>query len=433
MHELYVYNQGSFEIYCTLIQESTSYRYNPTSATYVAEVLADWDDYVIDMTETNNNLFTVDMPASANGWYKVIYYVKSVIGSGGESGTSDTDANPLDLKINDDRFYWSGRIVDPEGPEGVTPPTLSDYSLISLNQIKRFLNLDYLDTDKDYLLTDLANFMQSKVEKIADRFLYERDYREKVITHRGRDINVKNWPVKYIKRISSGLQSGMTLTHSGSELRVTAGGKSTNRNSGKTGEGALVIQSISSVGVETVTELDFNTYPTIQLLVNKINSDIPNVSAVVVKNVPSLDIWQLTNVEFTENSVEIDIVSPASLKYQLHADVGAISLLDGFEHDSAPIFFSSIQNNRQNFVIVEYKAGFNPDSGDEEDELYIHQNLILECIRMAYHQIGKDTSLKSQQLDQGVGLNIQSFYSEADIEKFIKDKIGVTAQIFLAD
>ena len=410
--ELFSIYSGTQNVYCTLIQEATSYIYDTTTSTYVVEDIADWTNYVIDMSSTNEDIYTVDFPTSANGWYKVVYRVKGVA-----TGGIGDDASVSDIIISNARVYWSGRTVEPTAPEGVDPPTISDYAFVDLNTVKRFLDIDYLSTNKDYVLIDLINYITSRMEKIADRKFLARTYREQIFTNGQGNIIVKNWPVQTIYRIASATQTGMTLTHSGDELRVTVGSKSTDRANTTLGEGAIVIQSISSLGVLTITSFDLKTYPTLALLAAAINS-VTNVTCVVNTNAPSLDLWEVTNVTFTNTNTTIDIISTDNIQYKLQADCGVIEI--GVVPD---------------WVIVEYRGGFENNSdgqGDEETEFYYNVNVCLDCISLVYNTIAQKTNLKSNQFDTGETLNIQSYFSAQEIDDFITNKIRVTGDFALA-
>jgi len=378
---------GTNNIYCTILRESDSFVYEVATGDYVAYVALNWTDYALPLVEVFADRYAVDMPTSPVTVYVVTYREELVAGV-----PSDTD-----IILETNRFYFNGSILLPVPPIGVVPPVLCDQALVDTNTFKRYLNIDYDNTQSDYVLIDILNYITSKMTKLADRKWKIDTHREKIFTNGYGNVQVRNWPVKYISHISSGTQAGMKLSHSGDELRVTAG-CSTGRK--------LIIQSISSIGVETVTTLDFDDYLTLALLAAKINADVTNVSATVVKNAPSNDIWDYNNVQFTNTKMQFDIISQDNIEYQLNGDIGAISI-DG----SVP-----------NWVYVEYRGGF--DSGCNEPEYYHAQEVTLDCGKLIYDKIAKDSNLKSNQFDQGKSLNVQSYFSTAEIDKMILVKIN---------
>ena len=417
--ELWCPYVGNLTVYVTIIQESTNYVYDYVNAGYVTENIDNWANYAYPLEKTTEDMWSVDMPASPNGWYKFLYRVSDTEGTAGAYMPTISD-----IILRSERLFWSGRILIPSSPEGVTPPTLTPYALCTLNQAKRYLNLSYTGTAyADYLLIDILNFVHSKIEKAADRKLYLRDYREKVKFEPGDElVYLSNWPIHYIKRVGMGRERGLTITHSGDDLRCTVGSRYTDGPSNsQVGDGALIIQIIDINGEETVHTLDFYTYKTLNSLATHINDTISNVTATVVTNAPSIDLWDWSNVDTTNVSTTLEIIQTSTVPYQLIGNYGGVKLRYRLGYAGL--------SNICDYALVEYRGGYDENTSEYD----FMKHLVLDCTRLIYSKIGKDAMLKSRQIDTGEGLNVESYFSDTDIDKTISAKIQSMKEFALAE
>lgn len=390
-NEIGISYTGSNTTYAQITRESDLYKYNVLDSIYETETIT-YANYAIVMTEVATDLVAADMPTSSAGWYVVQYREQS----GGNPQNTD-------MLLRTDRIYWTGTVIAPVAPSVPSAPTLNTYAIVDVNQAKRFLNIDYDDVTKDAIITDLINIITGKLETF-DRRIAAREYYEKVYTNGDTNITLSNWPVKYIKRIGMGEYQAFSVQNTGNYMRANISVSDSHDDPiNSINEMFVVIQLTDQNGDENIYKIDCKTYKTITQIVNYINSNISGVSAAVIKDAPSKELWSQSPSDFTIGKMMISTTyvmqnTPYKIKY----NIGTVNF-------SQPL---------PSWIMVEYYAGFESTDG----EYYAAQSVVLECVKLMYDQIAKDWAAKSKSVDTGEAVNTASYWGALEMDKMIEYK-----------
>lgn len=393
-NELSVPYSGSATLYASIVRTSDLYHYQVDIDSYVVENIANWTKYAVPLTNSNEDLYTGTMPSSSLSDSYIISYREQA----GATPSKD------DLILRSDKIYWTGAAIGSPAPAGDTTPVLSSEAIVGLSQVKRFLNINTTDVGRDYLLTDIINYITSRFTSVAGRRMKAQMYKETLYTNNSTDIVLSNYPIKYIKSVTSGLYNVLKIsTPPLTYMRATVGfGVQEEKDIDATGQRWMEISLIDNNGEETNYKIDLFTYKTTAALTTYINANIPSVTATNMVNTLSRDLWMTTNVDFSIAPQWMPaIYRVPNYQWYLNRDIGAIKLY----YNEAP-----------EWVQIEYFAGIEPSDPEYSDA----QASVIECVNLMYAKCAKDPVRKSMTKDMGdEGSWQMSYHNDREIDNFI--------------
>lgn len=357
--ELIVSYQGSATIYAVIRDIADSTVWNGSS-------FEAWDDgniatYDVALTNRDGDLYSADMPSGIDaGDYRATYYVQA----GGTPATSD-------FIVGTARdFHWNGTAAS-----SVSSVTLSDYALTSLDSFKRYGRLS--GSADDTLITETINSVSAFIERVTGRKFVARDYRERYNGLGQSRLQLRQFPVQHLTRVSYGAGNALSLTFSGSGIRANA---SVYMPDSLDSSGGLRLVSVDSSGVATKTNLSFATYPSVSTLVTAISA-VSGWSASTLSNQPSRDLNQIIAGNALGKTVFVTYPDQ-ELTYIADFEGGTIELEGCGDHSSRfslrnqstnPVGFGHTDSfGARRFVagylniLVEYNAGYTTVPADVE-------------------------------------------------------------------
>ena len=385
---------GSATLYASIVRTSDLYHYRVDNDTYEVENISNWIKYAVPLTKSNEDLYTGTMPTVSQSDNYVISYREQ----------ASTNPNKDDLILRTDKIAWTGSAIGSPAPAGDVTPVLSSEAIVGLSQVKRFLNIAVNDVGKDYLLIDIINYITSRFTATAGRRLKAQMYKETLWTNNSTEVILSNYPVKYIKSVTSGLYNVLKIsTPPGTYMRATVGfGVQEERDTTATGQRWMEISLIDNAGEEINYKVDLFTYKTTAAITAYINANIPGVVAENITPSLSRDLWMTTNVDFSIAPQWIAaIYRVPNYQWYLNRDVGAIKLY----YNEAP-----------EWCQVEYFAGIEPSDPEYAD----CQASVIECVNLLYSKCAKDPSRKSYTKDMaGEGTFSAIYFNDKQLDDMI--------------
>lgn len=373
--------------YVIIRRPSDAAVWSVTNSAFEVWANANIDDYDVQMTDRGGDLYDSDMPSAiTTGNYNFIFYLQA-------------GANPaITDNVSDHVFlYWNAASLVAAPPVG-----LSAFALISLDNIKRLLNIPIANTDKDSLLIQLINAATYRIEAYCSRKFVARDYKEIVFHGRSSyQVVLQNTPVIGTPKIGYGRRNMFRVSNT-VDMRAMVEVQATQ----------LVLITTSQLGVQTTNTLTFAANPTNALMVAAI-SLIGNYSATLEQNGPTEELWPGPG-RWRQSGTDIVIegLEQSSLfhDFDIQLDIGLISFTNMPARNS----------------MVFYRGGF--ETTDER--FYDIGQVCGEMVRLLYNQVAKDNTLTGSAIPMSDGGEAIGFITKnfVSLENQLKYQLGLLDQ-----